>query len=90
MNKKYFFQEYALADRIMLNSRVIELLASMPKDEATLQDIGKMWMEKRTVRFLVQPSKVYCQVGTYLVWKSVTFVSYRCWAVVVIEAPHLS
>ena len=44
---------------------LLELLASMPKEEATLEVIRKMRVEKRTKRSLVQPSVVYWQVGRY-------------------------
>ena len=47
------------------NSRVLERLASMPKEEATLEVIRKMRVEKRIKRSLVQPSVVYWQVGRY-------------------------
>ena len=44
---------------------LLELLTSMPKEEATLEVIRKMRVEKRIKRSLVQPSVVYWQVGTY-------------------------
>jgi len=51
-----------------LNSRLYYLLSNMPKEEPHLEDIRKVRMEKRTKRFLVQPSHIHWQVlgnGSY-------------------------
>jgi len=82
-NRKNFFssssvfsKKYKKNNKILINQlekghtklKANDLLAIMPKEEAHLGNIRKMRMEKRTKRFLVQPSTVYWQVvgsGTY-------------------------
>jgi len=64
-NSKVFMQKN---NKKKTNLKAHELLAIMPKEEAHLEDIRKMRMEKRTKRFLVQPNTVYWQVlgsGSY-------------------------
>ena len=62
-NSKVFMQKN---NKKKTNLKAHELLAIMPKEEAHLEDIRKMRMEKRTKRFLVQPNTVYWQVRIIL------------------------
>jgi len=51
-----------------INNRLHDLLSNMPKEEGHLKDIRKGRMEKRTKRFLTQPSNICWQVlgsGSY-------------------------
>ena len=72
-NRKNFFssssvfsKKYKKNNKVLINQlekghtklKANDLLAIMPKEEAHLGNIRKMRMEKRTKRFLVQPSTV--------------------------------
>ena len=47
-----------------ISSRLHDLLSNMPnQEEAKLKDVRKVRMEKRTKRFLVQPTNISWQVN---------------------------
>jgi hypothetical protein len=64
-NIRHFSSSSVLGKNIRnnnINTSVHDLLSNMPKEEVHLKDIRKMRMEKRTKRFLVQPTNIYRQV----------------------------